>query len=433
MRTRRSLSVLACGVGFALGLLGCGGDKDLDPPAELVNIKSKLDVKRVWDAGLGGDAERLRLALRPTVASGVVYAASHEGLVRAFTASNGKLQWSVKTKLPLSAGPEVVDGTLIVGSSEGDIIALDAADGKQRWRSSVKSEVLARPLIVNDLVVVRTVDGHVEALALADGAKRWAVDEPVPRLTLRGTAAPVLAGDRIIAAFDSGKVIAIDPRNGEVIWDETVNAPRGRTELQRLADIDAPPRVAGDDVFVVGFQGRVAMLAVDSGQTWWARDASSYRGFTLDDQFLYLTSSDSVVMCMRRTDGAVQWEQSGLRKRAVTAPAIDGDSLVVGDFEGFLHWLDRSTGEIVARAKSGGERVANAATTAEEGVFIQTEDGKLLAFTSKPKAQRTAVAPPAAEAEATPPADVPPTEVAPPAAEAEPTPPADVPPTEAAP
>jgi len=418
MRTPRSLSALACGLAMALGIAACGGDKDLDPPAELVKISAKLDVKRIWDTGLGGDAERLRLALRPTLVNGAVYVASHEGLVRAFAASTGKLQWSVKTKLPLSAGPEVLDGTVIVGSSEGDILAFEAADGKQRWRATVKSEVLARPLIINDLVVIRTVDGHVEALALTDGTKRWAVDEPVPRLTLRGTSAPVLAGDRIVAAFDNGKVIAVDPRNGEVIWDVTVNAPRGRTELQRLADIDAPPRVAGDDVFVVGFQGRVAMLAVDSGQIWWARDASSYRGFTIDEDFLYLTNSDSVVMCMRRSDGAVQWEQSALRKRAVTAPAIDGNSLVVGDFEGYLHWLDRSTGEIVARVSTGGERIANAATTAQEGVFIQTEDGKLLAYASKPKAERTAAkaAPPAPQpSEPTPPAE----EAAPPEAKPE--------------
>lgn len=407
MRTSRLLPALASGLVIALGLTACGGDKDLDPPAELVSIKAKLDVKRLWDTGVGGDADRLRLALRPALQNGMVYVASHEGLVRALAAGTGKPAWSAKTKLPLSAGPEVAEDTVIVGSSEGDILAFDAASGTQRWRATVKSEVLARPLIVNDLVVIRTVDGHVEALALADGTKRWAVDEQVPRLTLRGTSAPVLAGDRIIAGFDNGKVIAIDPKNGEVIWDVTVNAPRGRSELQRLADIDAPPRVSGDDVFVVGFQGRVAMLAVDSGQTWWARDASSYRGFTLDDDFLYLTNSDSVVMCMRRSDGAVQWEQPALRKRAVTAPAIDGDSLVVGDFEGYLHWLDKSTGAIVARAKTGGDRVANAATTASEGVFIQTEDGKLLAFTSKPKGERTAAAVPAPTAEAVPAADPP--------------------------
>jgi outer membrane protein assembly factor BamB len=250
------------------------------------------------------------------------------------------------------------------------------------------------------VVVIRTVDGHVEALAMSDGVRRWAVDEPVPRLSLRGTAAPVLAGDRIIAGFDNGKVVAMDPRNGDVLWDVPVNAPRGRTELERLADIDAPARVAGDDIFVVGFQGRVAMLAVDSGQVWWARDASSYRGFTLDEENLYLTNADSVVMAMRRSDGSVQWEQPALRKRGVTAPALDDDTLVVGDFEGYLHWLDKATGEIVARTKTG-ERITNAATTSEQGVFIQTDAGKLVAFTSKAKQQSTA-APAPAEATAEP-------------------------------
>jgi outer membrane protein assembly factor BamB len=340
--------------------------------------------------GLGGDSERLRLALRPTVAEGVVYAASHDGEIVAMNATSGKRNWAVKTKLPLSAGPEVANGLLVVGSSEGDVVALDAATGAERWRKSIASEILARPLVTHDIVVVRTVDGHVEGLSLVDGAKRWAVDEQVPRLTLRGTAPPVLAGDRIIAGFDNGKVLAIDPRNGDVLWDTIVNAPRGRTELERLADIDSPARISGDDVFVVGFQGRVAMLALDSGQIWWARDTSSYRGFAMDDDNLYLTNSDSVVIAMRRSDGAVQWEQDALKRRGLTAPAVDGDALVVGDFEGYLHWLDKATGTVVARQKTDGERITNAAITDEAGVFVQTDSGKLLAFRTKAKQARTA-------------------------------------------
>src|SRR5690606_32459525 len=175
-------------------------------------------------------------------------------------------------------GPEAASGVVVLGSSDGDVIALEAADGAERWRKTVGSEVLASPLVVNDLVVVRTVNGRLEALSITDGASRWSVDESVPRLTLRGTAAPVLAGGRIIAGFDNGKVLAVDPRNGEVLWDSIVSAPSGRTELERLVDIDAPARAPGSDVFVGGFQGRMAMPALASGQTGLGRERATHRG-----------------------------------------------------------------------------------------------------------------------------------------------------------
>lgn len=377
---------LLAGLGAAcfLVLAGCG-DKEIDPPAELVDIVAKRTVHREWSAGLGGDSEKLRLALRPLVVDGKLYAASHDGEVTALAADTGRRLWTVKTKLALAAGPEVADGLIVLGSSDGDVIALEASNGKERWRKSIGSEVLSRPLIAKDVVVIRTVDGHVEGMSVTDGSARWAVDEQVPRLTLRGTAPPVLAGDHVICGFDNGKVLAIDPRNGDVLWDAIVNAPHGRTELERLADIDSPARVAGDDIFVVGFQGRVAMLAADSGQIWWARDASSYRGFTMDDENLYLTNSDSVVIAMKRSDGAVLWEQDAMKRRSLTAPALDGDALVVGDFEGYLHWLDKATGEIVARQKTDGERITNAAISTDTGVFVQTDSGKLLAFKSVAK------------------------------------------------
>ena len=213
--------------------------------------------------------------------------------------------------------------------------------------------------IVNDIVVVRTVDGHIEALALPDGDGKWAVDEQVPRLTLRGTAPPVLAGDRIVAGFDNGKVLAIDPRNGEVMWDAIVNAPRGRTELERLVRYRLTRARRGRRHLRRGFPGarRDARARLRPDLV----GAGCFELSRLRDgrQNLYLTNSDSVVIAMRRTDGAVQWEQDAMKRRRLTAPAIDGDSLVVGDFEGFLHWLDMGTGEIVARQKADGERISN--------------------------------------------------------------------------
>lgn len=376
-------AAFACAVMMALAIVAGCGDKDIEKPAELVDIQTTRKVDRIWSVGLGGGAEHLRLALRPTAVGNVLYTATHDGDVVALSATNGRRLWLTKTKLPLSAGPEVAEGLVVVGSSDGDVVALSAENGTETWRRTIASEILARPLVVGDVVVVRTVNGRLEALSVTDGATRWSLDESVPRLTLRGTAPPVLAGDRIIAGFDNGRVLAVDPRNGEVLWDTVVNAPSGRTELERLADIDAPPRVSGSDVFVVGFQGRMAMLALDSGQIWWARDASSYRGFAMDEDTLYLTNSDGVVVAMRRSDGAVQWEQNALLRRGVTAPAIDGDAIVVADFEGFMHWLDKTTGEFVARHKTDGERVTNAPISTEAGVFVQTDSGRLVAFKSR--------------------------------------------------
>jgi outer membrane protein assembly factor BamB len=386
MRRSRSIVLL----GFASVLLVAAGcsDKDPDPPAKLGPITTKLDVKSLWSTGLGGDAKRLRLALHPVVVDQKIYAASHAGEVVALSEANGRRIWSIKSKLPLSAGPEVSGDALVVGSSDGDILALEAATGKERWRKTIASEVLAQPLIVNDIVVVRTVDGHLQGLSLQDGSTKWTVDEQVPRLTLRGTAPPILAKDRIVAGFDNGRVIAVDPRNGDTLWGTVVNAPHGRTELERLSDIDSPARVQGDDIFVVGFQGRIAMLALDSGQIWWAHDASSYRGFAMDEDTIYLTNSDSGVVAMKRADGTVLWEQKGLHKRGLTAPAVDGNALVVGDFDGYLHWLDKSTGEIIARAKAGGDRITNSPVATDAGVFVETDSGKLLAFRSSPRAEK---------------------------------------------
>ena len=188
-----------------------------------------------------------------------------------------------------------------------------------------------------------------------------------------------------ISGADDGKLLAVDVNTGETLWDTVISAPHGRTELERLVDIDSAPHVGGTDVFVVGFQGRAAMLALDSGQIWWARDLSSYRGFDMDDSNLYISNGDSIVVAMRRADGADQWQQNALKRRGLTAPALDGDALVIGDFEGYVHWLKKDTGEIIARASTDGDRITNAPVVADGRVFVQTDKGKLYAFEVKKK------------------------------------------------
>jgi outer membrane protein assembly factor BamB len=366
-------------------LAACGKSKDVDPPAKLVDFEPQLKVDRLWSHGFGGKSARLRLALRIAVVDNVAYAGGFDGDVDALKAENGRSVWSAKTKLALSAGPGVGDGLVVFGATDGTVVALDAKTGKERWRHRMSSEVLAAPLVANNVVVVRTVDGRLVALEAADAKTRWSVDQNVPRLSLRGTAPPVLAQNAVIAGFDNGRVVAVELTTGEVHWDTAVGTPTGRTELDRLVDIDSPVRVVGDDVFVMGYQGRVAMLARDSGQIWWARDFSSYRGFNIEGATIFASSSEGLVVAMRKADGNVTWEQAVLRQRALTAPTLDGTAIVVGDYEGYLHWLSVADGSVMARVKTDGERITNAPIVVDGRVFVQTDGGSIIAYKTKPK------------------------------------------------
>ena len=279
----------------ALLAVGCDKDEDVDPPAELVDIESDLRVESLWSTRVGDAGKHMRLSLGVAVDGETLYAAAHDGVVLAISAADGRSRWRVETELALSAGPGSGGGLVVLGTSDGDVVALDAADGRQRWKVRVSGEVLSAPLVAGDRVVVRTLDGRMRALAAADGRELWLVEELVPRLSLRGAAAPVASGDVVICGFDTGKLLAVSLATGETLWQTQVSTPSGRTELERLADVDAAVLISGEDVYAVGYQGRVVMLSLESGQIWWGRDMSSYRGLALDDDQLYVSAADGAV------------------------------------------------------------------------------------------------------------------------------------------
>jgi outer membrane protein assembly factor BamB len=375
------LRVLAlAGFGLLTLLSACESDKDVQPPASLVDFRQKMDVKRVWDLKIGEKDRRLRLGLAPTVVDGTLYAAGQTGDVFAVNAKTGHIIWHARSKLPLSGGPGVGAGLVVVGTMDGQLLALDMAKGNKVWLVRTSAEVLSAPTVSANVVLVRTVDGRIRALAHDDGHDLWASDESVPRLSLRGTGRPVVTGDAVVCGFDDGKVVAYNLAGGETLWQTTVSSARGKTELERMVDIDGELAVSGHDVFAVGFQGRLAMLALDTGQIWWARDLSSYRGLTVDGETLYVTTADSVVGAYRRRDGAPIWTQDKLARRGLTAPAIDGDTLVVVDYQGYVHWIDRATGELFGRIHTHKDRVTNTPVVADGMVFVQTDGDRLYAL-----------------------------------------------------
>ncbi|MCI0436392.1 MAG: outer membrane protein assembly factor BamB, partial [Gemmatimonadetes bacterium] len=317
------------------------------------------------------------------------YAAGHDGDVYAFDLKTGRVQWRIRTELPLSGGPGLAAGKLFVGSSDGDVLALSTADGKELWRVRTIGEVIAAPAATDALVVVRTVAGHLRGLATTDGHEVWVTEQAVPRLSLRGTSPPVIIREMVVCGFDNGKVMAVALSDGSVLWDTTVAPSRGRTELERLVDIDSSVHVVGDDVFVVGFQGRAAMLALDSGQIWWSRDASSDRGLTVGADAIYVSASDGDVSALNRRDGTPLWTQAALHQRGLSSPALDGSALVLADFEGYVHWLDAATGDFLGRTGTDGTRVTNAPLTADDLVIVLTDGGTLSVFRRRDQPQRS--------------------------------------------
>jgi outer membrane protein assembly factor BamB len=383
----RRLTYLSWLVALLMGIAACSKDKAIDQPAKLTPITATLRVERVWSASVDDKkAVPLRLGLSLAVDEGRVYAAGHKGEVVAFDAASGRKAWRTHLKAPLSGGTAVGDGMVLIGSSDGQLFALDAASGKSRWSVRVNGEVLAPAAISERLIALRTVDGKLHALAPADGHELWMQQQPVPRLSLRGTARPLIAGDLVLCGFDNGKVLAVNASDGSVQWEATITPPHGRTELERLIDIDTAVRVSGQDVYTIGFQGKVAMLAIDTGQVWWSHDASSYRSLTLDDDTVYLSTAEGEIEALRTRTGAELWRQKALAYRGLTAPAAADavNALVVADYKGYVHFLDKATGALAARTSVGKVRVSTTPVVVGNMVLVVNDRGQLSAFRVTP-------------------------------------------------
>lgn len=376
--SRLSVYLLLAGL---LGLAACDKDKDIEPPAKLVPFKSQLAVKSAWNLHVGGKDTHLRLGLAPAVVDDVVYAAASDGHVVAVQLKSGKVLWQYQSKLPLAGGPGVGAGLVVIGASDGRLLALDQKTGAVRWRATINGEILTSPLVTSQRVVLRTTDSRVHGRDTQTGAANWVNEEVMPRLSLRGLSKPLLTPDAVVVGFDSGKIAAYGLLSGDLLWSTTVSPSKGKTELDRLVDFDGEMAFKGHEVYAAGYQGRVAMIAVDSGQVWWSHEASSVTGVGLvGDDVLVISGAEGDVMGLKPKDGTTLWTQQALRRRNLTAPAIMEHAAVLGDFEGFVHWLDASDGHLVARMATAKKPIRMTPVVSGNYVVVQNEAGSLYAF-----------------------------------------------------
>jgi outer membrane protein assembly factor BamB len=335
----------------ALALSACGSTSSLLPPVELVPIDNPLRVDLEWHRTIGGGVGEHFVKITPVYHNGVGYAADLRGLVRAFDSRTGQSRWEKQLDVFITGGLSIIDDMLIIGTYEGEILTLNINTGNVVWRTKVSSEVLSPAEGENHIIVVRTIDGKIHALESSAGKLLWTYSRSVPLLTLRGTSAPAVNNGIVVVGMDNGKLIALTLQSGTELWETPITIAKGRSELERLVDIDVTPIVIKDVVYAVSYQGRIAAVQLDSGKILWVRELSAYSGMAIDAYRIYISDAESNLWALNRFNGSTLWKQDKLLRRSITAPVLKGRHLVVADYNGYVHWLQRDDGKLVARKR----------------------------------------------------------------------------------
>ncbi|WP_152225334.1 outer membrane protein assembly factor BamB [Pseudomonas sp. SCB32] len=369
---------------LALTLLavGCSSNSKKElPPAELTDFKEEVRLEKQWSRSVGDGQGDLYNLLEPAVDGQTIYAASAEGRVMAIQRESGDVLWKKDLDLPVSGAVGVGNGLVLLGTMRGDVIALDAGSGEQKWRAKVSSEVLAAPATNGDVVVVQTQDDKLVAFDASTGNQRWLYEGTVPVLTLRGTGAPLIEGRLALAGLASGKVVAVDVQRGLPVWEQRVAIPQGRSELDRVVDIDGGLLLVDGVLYVASYQGRAAALDVNTGRVIWQREASSYVGVAEGTGSVFISEATGTVESLDSRGSSSLWSNDALARRQLSAPAVFSSNVVVGDLEGYVHLLSQVDGRFVGRQKVDGDGVRVRPLVVGNWMYVFGNSGKLVAYT----------------------------------------------------
>lgn len=334
-------------------LMACSSNDNVIPPSPVPQIKSEIEVEKLWELQVGDGVGENYLSLKPAVTSRWVFAVSGEGVLVKLDRLTGKRQWKQNLERRITGGIAAGYGMLALGTANGELLVLDEESGELLWEKRLSGQIMSTPAFGSNRVVAQTIDGRLHGLNREDGASAWVFDTIIPVLTLRGESSPVVNGEVTLAGFANGKLVALETETGAVGWDHLIGESQGRSELERLIDLDGRFWVSDKVVYAVTYQGSLAAIDIPTGRVLWNRTLSSYAGVSEYLSRLYAVDENSVVMAMDTISGSDIWEQDKLKGRRLSAPTAYDDYVLVGDYEGFLYWLSYQDGRFLARVKVG--------------------------------------------------------------------------------
>jgi outer membrane protein assembly factor BamB len=354
--------------------------KTKNKPAELTEFTPSTTVSRLWTAKAGSGVPRLGLTQGPVIADGRVYAAAVEGGIRAFDLQTGASAWQYSSKLSISGGPGAGENLVVFGTLDGEVVALDAATGTEKWTAKVTNEIIAAPTIGQSTVLVRSNDGRVTAFDAASGERRWFWNRDLPSLTVRGNDAPALGPGFVFVGNDDGTVAALSLADGRQLWDQAIGLPDGRTELDRMADVDGTPAIDGTTLFATSYKKQTLAIDAPSGRPLWSQEHGGAGRVGVASDRVIVTDPAGVVWALDKNGGSAMWQQAALARRTLSGAVVQGDFAVVGDYDGYLHWLRLDNGDFAARTRVGGDAVRAAPVVVDGVLVVQTAGGDLSAY-----------------------------------------------------
>jgi len=369
-------------IALTLLLTSCSwfGSAEVDAPAALAVFKPEVAVTELWSVSTGTGPGHHYLKLAPVLHGNTIYVVDTKGRVRALAQDSGKELWRTNLDLEVTGGVGFGDDLVLVATRKGAVVALDANQGQVLWRAQVTSEVLAPPAAESGVVVVQSVDGRLTGFAATTGKRLWSVDRSEPALSLRGTATPVIVPGAVLTGFASGKILAVGLQNGRVLWETPVAQAQGRSEIERLIDVDVPMLVSGRLLVAAAYQGKIVSVNMENGRLLWSREISTHSALAADNANVYVSDARGQVVALDLRTGATVWKQDKMALRGLSAPVVTDNAVAVADFEGYVHWLAREDGRFLARARVARAAVLAAPIADGATLYVSTQNGYLAAL-----------------------------------------------------
>lgn len=364
-------------------LNACSGFFDKDntpPPSKLVHFNPEINVQNQWNKRTGSGTGKTYTRLVPAVTEKAIFTADKNGTVTASDRTTGKSIWSTRASETISGGPAAADDLVVVSAKDGIITALSQTTGNVVWKANTSSEVLAVPAISNGIVIVKSIDGKLSAFSEKNGQLLWNYHQTEPALILRGSSTPQIYHSNIIAGFANGSLSKITLEGGNLQWKTSIATPEGSFAIQRMIDIDADPLIYNGTIYVATYQGRIAAVDLTTGKPEWTHDLSSYTGMVIDDATIFISDAASHIWAFDRASGRVNWRQTQLEARNISGPAQMGNYIVVGDAEGYLHWLNKTDGHFVARTRVNKSAIMASPVVYNQTLYVVTTDGHLATY-----------------------------------------------------